>query len=109
MLRTQAIEDLLIDDVAHLRRSEASGAERLQELAKARTRALFMAGLDWLAIAALFLLREPLSGFLSLGAGEESVFTVAVLAVAVHSGFRLGQWEKYRAVERAVEALGRFC
>lgn len=109
MLRVQAIEDLLIDDIAHLRRSEASAEERRQELAKARQRAILVAVFDWLAIAALFALRDPAASFLSLGAGEESVFTLAVVAVAVHSGFRLGQWEKYRAVERAVESLARFC
>ena len=109
MLRIQAIEELLIDDVAHLRRSDPSGGERHRELVKARQRALLVAVFDWVAIAVLFFLREPLSDFLSLGAGEESVFTLAVLAIAVHSGFRLGQWEKFRAVERAIESLGRFC
>jgi hypothetical protein len=109
MLRAQAIEDLLIDDVAQLRRSETSNEERREELVKARQRAIMVAIFDWAAIAALFLLRDPAASFLAFGAGEETVFTLAIVAVAAHSGFRLGQWEKYRAVERAVEALGRFC
>jgi hypothetical protein len=109
MLRNQAIEDLLLDDVAQLRRSAETGPERRAELAKARQRALLVAIVDWVALVVLFALRDPLSSFLSLGASEETVFTLAVLAVAVHSGFRLGQWEKLRAVEAAVESLERFC
>ena len=61
--------------------------------------------LDWVAIAVLVLLRDPLTPFLSFGPDEQTVFTVAVLAVAVHSGFRLGQLEKYRAVARACRRL----
>ena len=109
MLRIQAVEELLFQDVARLRTPADDAAERLRELSKARDRALLVAILDWVAIAVLFLWRDPLAGFLTLGASEESVFTVAILAVAVHSGFRLGQRERYGAVAEALRSLERFC
>ena len=109
MLRPQAVEALLFDDVARLRRPADTTEERRRELARAGRRALAIAALDWLAIALLFVWRDPLARFLHLGAGEEAIFTLAVLAVATHSGFRLGQRERYDAVDSALRALGRFC
>ncbi len=64
-----------------------------------------MVGLDWLALAALFLLRDRGAAFLPMDPTIETVFTLGVLVVAVHSGFRLGQLEKYRAVSRTYEDL----
>ncbi len=109
MLRPKAVEALLYEEVARLRRPAETGDERRRELARARGRALLVAVIDWLAIALLFLWRDPLAEFLRLGATEESIFTVAVLAVAVHSGFRLGQRERYGAVDAALRSLQRFC
>ena len=109
MLRPNAVETLLFEDVARLRRPAETAEERRRELSSARDRALLVAILDWLAIAALFFWRDPLANFLALGAGEESVFTVAILAVAAHSGFRLGQRERYGAVAAAMRSLERFC
>lgn len=107
MLRTEAVEDLLVDEIARIRRTEERDEPRLERVARARRRALVAAALDWGAILMLFLLREPLSSFLQIGASEETIFTLAILAIAVHSGFRLGQWEKYGAVESAIRSVDR--
>ena len=109
MLRIQAVEELLFEDVARLRAPADDAAERRRQLSKARDRSLLVAVLDWVAIAVLFLWRDPLADFLTLGPTEETIFTVAILAVAVHSGFRLGQRERYRAVAEALRSLERFC
>jgi hypothetical protein len=74
-------------------------------LLKARRRALAVVMLDWAAILVLLLVRNWDRIFLVFGPSEEAVFTLGVLAVAVHSGFRLGQWEKYRRVTLLVEEL----
>lgn len=109
MLRLRAVEALLFEDVARLRRPAEGSDERLQALSRARSRALLVVALDWLAIALLFLWRDPLARFLTLGAGEESIFTIAILAVATHSGFRLGQRERYGTVAAALRSLRRLC
>ncbi len=109
MLRPQAVETLLFEDVASLRRPAETAEERLEELDRAGSRALLVAAVDWLAIALLFFWRDPLARFLHLGGAEESIFTLAILAVATHSGFRLGQRERYRAVGEAIRSLQRFC
>ncbi len=109
MLRPQAVEALLFDDVARLRTPASDTEERCAALDRAQSRALLAVAFDWLAIALLFYWRDPLARFLALGPSEESIFTVAILAIAVHSGFRLGQRERYRAVASAIKSLGRFC
>lgn len=130
MLRKRAIRSLLVEEVAGLRTvtpatgddSEGGEPERIasptdphaveeahqlqhEALEKAERRALFVVGLDWLALLALFLLRDPAAPFLPMGPTVETVFTLGVIAVAIHSGFRLGQLEKYRAVRRAWDDL----
>lgn len=125
MLRKRAIRSLLVEEVAGLRAAtlpRGDGgeedaplppAETIEEtrrvqheaLEQAERRALLVVGLDWLALVALFLLRDPAVPFLPAGPTVETVFTLGVLAVAVHSGFRLGQLEKYRAVRRAWDDL----
>ncbi len=109
MLRIEAVEELLFENVARLRVAADDAEERRYQLWRARQRALLIAVLDWLAIAVLFFWRDPLADFLTLGPGEESVFTVAILAIAVHSGFRLGQRERYGTVAAALRSLERFC
>jgi hypothetical protein len=89
MLRKRAIRSLLVEQVAGLRLREA----------------LLMVGLDWIALAVLFLLRDRGATFLPMDGTIETVFTLGVMIVAIHSGFRLGQLEKYRAVARAHEDL----
>jgi len=131
MLRIRAVREMLVDDVASLRvvrpaedaegaggaRPEPAGdagdagaagteAEREREaLAGARRRALLMMALDAAAIAVLFALRDPAVPFLALGPRIETVFTLGVLAVAVHLGLRLGQYLTYRNVTRVWEEL----
>lgn len=123
MLRKRAIRSLLVEQVAGLRLREteaeepASGdavpaeaaveeaAAQLEALRKAERRALLMVALDWIALAVLFLLRDQGSTFLPMDGTIETVFTLGVVVVAIHSGFRLGQLEKYRAVARAHEDL----
>lgn len=109
MLRPRAVEDLLLEDVARLGAPGDDREARRADLERARNRALLVAVLDWLAIGLLFLWRDPLARFLELGPSEESIFTVAILAVAAHSGYRLGQRERYRAVQTALRSLDRFC
>lgn len=129
MLRKRAIRSLLVEQVAGLRPREAgpdepaesteperapgdasssaavSAAAELEALKKAVRRALLMVGLDWIALAVLFLLRDRGATFLPMDGTVETVFTLGVIAVAIHSGFRLGQLEKYRAVSRAYDEL----
>lgn len=121
MLRKRAIRALLVEEVAGLKLATPAAPEdaaaeeeashrqhrEIQDeaLERAERRALLVIGLDWLALVALFLFRDPLAPFLPMGPTVETVFTLGVVAVAVHSGFRLGQLEKYRAVRRAWDDL----
>ena len=103
MLRLSAVRSLLLEDVAELRPAAdetASGA-----LAKARGRAALVAAFDLLAIAVLFALRPEGLPFLILERSEQGLFTLGVVAVAIHAGYRLGQRQKLGAVERALQAL----
>ena len=68
-------------------------------------RAGLVVTLDWLAVIVLFALRSADRPWLPVGASEESIFTLGILVLAVHSGFRLGQLEKLRAVSRLLEDL----
>jgi hypothetical protein len=110
MMRLRAVRALLVGDVASLRvaRVEGSGeaawkeqaAREREALEKARRRALLIVGLDAVALAVLFLLRDRGAPFLALGRGEEGAFTLGVLLVAVHLGYRLAQLRQLRTVER---------
>lgn len=118
MLRERAIRSLLVEEVAGLRPApppeeppdepvDAEEADRARleaeadALRQAERRALLVVVVDWLALAVLFVFRDTAAQFLPFDATVDTVFTFGVLAVAVHSGFRLGQVEKYRAVIRA--------
>ena len=106
MLRIPAVRSLLVEEVAGVRPSVKDDSEDpLAAIRSARIRAVAVAALDWAAIVTLFLLRDQATDFLGVGAGEQTLFTFGVLALATHAGFRLGQMEKYRAVERALEEL----
>ncbi len=119
MWRTRAILSLLVESVAALRCEvpqpgddetdettlRQSTESSLNALKRAKRRAALAVTVDWVAIALLFLFRPDGEPFLTLGADPRTVFTAGILAVAVHSGFRLGQLEKYRAVERACREL----
>lgn len=116
MLRKRAIRSLLVEEIAGQRlprsdddRGEASAEleaeDQRQALEKAERRALFAVAVDWLALVVLFLLRDPAAPCLPVGPTVETVFTLGVIAVAVHSGFRLGQLEKIRAARRAWDRM----
>ena len=123
MMRLRAVRSLLIEDVAGIaatrfRRwsrdepdeetpampAEEREAFLQEELQLASRKALGMVVLCWTAIVVLFLTHESPDRFLSFE-GLEIVFTLGILLIAAYSGFRLGQWEKYRAVTRTVEEL----
>jgi hypothetical protein len=122
MMRLRAVRSLLVEEVGGIaasrsrrwsRREPEESEERTPEerdeflrgeLELASRKALGMVVLCWTAIPVLFLTHENPDRFLSFH-GIETVFTLGILVVATYAGFRLGQWEKYRAVTRAVEEL----
>jgi len=93
MWRTQAILDLL-GDLAGLSEGDLEGLARL------RRKASWVVALEWLAIVILVVSYDRAESQLSLGAGEQTLFTVGILAVAVHSGYRLAQVQQLRTIER---------
>jgi hypothetical protein len=111
MWRESAIRSLLLEEICNLPRSEQPELGESEEtganlfLDKARRRAQLVVLLDWFALAVLFFLRAPGKTWLPVGPTEETVFTIGILALAVHSGFRLGHLEKLRAVGRVLEDL----
>lgn len=72
------------------RAAEAARRREREELDRAHRRGVFVVALDAAAIVVLLLLRED-DRFLVLARSEETIFTVGVLVVAVHLGFRLAQ------------------
>lgn len=116
MIRLRAVRSLLVGDVAGLRVVDATGeagearwaeqaARERRALEKARRRAALVATLDAAALLVLFVLRERSTTFLPVGPTEETVFTVGVIAIAAHLGFRLAQMFLYRNVARIYEEL----
>lgn len=109
MWRTRAVVTMLHEEVAALPRERADEGDRPSDgtpaLERARRRGRLIVALDLAAIAILFFFRDRGMPFLSAGAGEETIFTLGVLAIAVHAGFRLGQLEKLSAVARLSEDL----
>jgi hypothetical protein len=114
MWRTNAVISMLVEDVAELRIPESTetlpekgSAERpeLDALTKARRRAILVSLVDWLAILILLAFHSGPSSFLPFGASTDSVFTLGVLAVATHAGFRLGQARTYKTVTRTCQDL----
>ncbi len=99
MWRTPAIREMVLNDVARVSPDESSA------LAAARRRCRWVIALDWAAILLLVLLHDRSIPQLTLGGTPQTVFTLGILAVAVHSGFRLGQLEKLSAVEAMLTEL----
>jgi hypothetical protein len=87
------------------RRDREELEAQLEALQQAERRAKLVVALDWLALAVLFVFRDTAAPFLPFDGTIETIFTLGVLAVAIHSGFRLGQLEKYRAVLRVHEEI----
>ena len=111
MLRPRAIRSLLLD-VAALRRPHAESAEGVESLdderaalPQAARRALLVVVVDALAIAILFALRDRTRAFLVFDRSPETVFTLGVLLVAIHLGFRLAQYMLLQRVARALDDL----
>jgi len=113
---------LLIGEVACLRVPEVAAAEGAGEedltqawaaqtarereaLARARRRSVLVVCLDAAALLVLFLFRDRGQVFLATGPSEETIFTLGVIVIAVHLGFRLGQYFTYRNVDRVCEEL----
>lgn len=105
MWRTRAVLSLLYEEVAGLATGAGEPEEQVRLLRRARRRAWIVVALDWLAIVTLVLLGERGALPLRLGPDETTVFTLAILAVAVHSGFRLGQLDKLLTVAHAARRL----
>ncbi len=99
MWRTQAIVDLLLGDLGGLPRGNT------ESLARARRKGAWVVAFDWLAILVLVAFQERGESQWPLGAGEQTLLTVGILAVAVHSGYRLAQVHKLRTIERLVAEL----
>ena len=94
MWRTQAIVSMLLEEVGGLPAGDGA------ELDRACRRGAWVVALDWLAVIVLVLLQDGDTARLTLSGTEQTVFTIGILTVAVHSGFRLGQVQKLRALQR---------
>lgn len=104
MLRPAAVRALLLQEIAGLP-SETNPLAALDRLNVAMRRAGLVALVDIGAIAFLLAMADRSVPFLTLGANERTAFTIGVLGVALHAGFRLAQLLTLRAVRRAVESL----
>ena len=105
MWRTRAVERMLLEEIAGLGRRDAEDVPATDALATARRSAWRAVLVDWLALAVLLAVRLGETPLLALGPGVDVVFTVGLLLVAIHSGFRLGQLEKLRSVTRLTDEL----
>ena len=114
MLRLSAVRSLLVEEVGGLRgiaaavdgetSKEAGGRERAA-LTRAARRSLFFVVLDLTAVTALFFLRAPAGAFLAPGATEEGIFTLGILAIVAHAGYRFAQYRHLRTVARLHQEL----
>jgi hypothetical protein len=112
MLRARAVRAMLVEEVGGLRRpraegesaEEAVGWER-EALARAARRALVFVLVDLVAVVVLFAFREPARAFLNPGASEEGIFTLGVLVVVAHAGYRFAQYRHLRTVCRLHDEL----
>jgi hypothetical protein len=117
MLRIRAVEELLVD-LAGVRVAPEDGEgdggpgavarewrRRARfELERARKKSLGMAFLCVVAVAILLVTHAEPGRFLAFE-GEDVVFTVGILLIMGYGGYRLGQWDKLRSVERVLEEL----
>ena len=113
MWRTRAVIAMLIEEVACLRMPRpddesgppATVSESLELLRKAARRARWIILLDVAAIAVLFFFRDASGPFLASHRAVDSIFTLGVLAVAAHAGFRSAQLWSYRNIDRICDEL----
>ena len=112
MWRTRAVRRFLLEEVAGVRffplensdeterDSVATAlAEAERDLDSLRRRARLVVGLDLAAVVVLLYLRWTLGTPAGAGGGA-IIFELAILAVALHAGFRLGQLGLYDSVAR---------
>ena len=105
MWRSRAVIAMLVDDIAGLGPIGPETEEIDGLLASAVRRAKLVVAVDCLDILILFLFREQTRPFLPVNQTIETVFTLGVLAVAAHAGFRWAQVERLRAVKRLCAEL----
>lgn len=105
MWRTQAVARMLLEDIAGLARRQAEAESAGAALRDARRAAWRAVLIDWAAVAVLLAMRAGETPLLAVGPTVDAVFTLGLLLVAAHSGFRLGQLEKLRAVGLLVDEL----
>jgi hypothetical protein len=86
------------------RAAEAARRREREALDRAHRRGVLVAALDAAAIVVLLLLREG-DRFLVLARTEEAIFSLGVLVVAVHLGFRLAQVLTVATVRRLHQEL----
>jgi len=94
MWRTNAIVSMLLEEVGGLPPDDD------EALVRALRTGAWIVAIDWLAIIALIAFHDAGVALLTLGGSEQTLFTIGILAVAAHSGFRLAQIEKLKAVKR---------
>jgi hypothetical protein len=85
--------------------AEAARRREREALDRAHRRGVVVAALDAAAIVVLLLLREN-DRFLVLGRTEEAIFSLGVLVVAVHLGYRVAQVMTVGTVRRLHAELG---
>ena len=105
MWRTNAVISMLVEDVAELRVLPPSERPEIEALTKARRKAVLISLIDWIALAILLAFHSGPRPFLPFGPSTDTVFTLGALAVAMHSGFRLGQARTYKAISRLSDEL----
>lgn len=115
MWRTRAVVSMLVNEIAGVQEHPTTGddsqsvfeASQAKGLERAQRRAKLMIVLDCLAIVVLFFLRGSTRDFLPFDQSVGTIFSVGVLAVAAHAGFRWAQLENLRTVERLCEDLSQ--
>lgn len=121
MLRPRAVRELLVEaagvrvvmpavdegEAGEAAQDAAEAARRREReaLDRAHRRGVVVAALDAAAIVVLLLLREN-DRFLVLGRTEEAIFSLGVLVVAVHLGYRVAQVMTVGTVRRLHAELG---
>ena len=112
MLRPRYVRGLLLElsgvrTRSDVEDSDSEGRERQRgQLERSARRALGVAVLDGVALVVLLGWRlYSDQAVLPLGRTEESVFTVAVVVIAVHLGFRLAQRQWLASVLRSWDDL----
>ncbi len=116
VFRTRAVKHLLLEDIAGIPQGgrdhrgdpkppEFDDSKKLLE--RARRRALLVVAMDWIALLVLVYARTQGGQLLDIGPSEDTIFSLGLLAIATHSGFRLGQLEKLNTVGRALDDLSK--